>query len=153
MIPLASAPYVFVINELDSTLTSYRYAAAQGALTEIQTISTVPDQVAGSNFPAEICVHPSGRFVYGSNRGRDSIVAFAVDPASGRLRLIGHFPTRGKNPRHFAIDPSGEFLIAANQDSDNLVVFRIQSSTGNLAPTGATADIPSPVCICYAPGT
>lgn len=150
-----TAPYLFAINELNSTLAVYRYDATRGTLTEVQTVPTVaadPAAAGHSNWPAEVRIHPSGRFVYGSNRGRDDIVAYRFDTASGKLRPIGHFPTQGRNPRHFAIDPSGEFLLAANQDSDNVVVFRIDPATGRLSPTGTVVNIPSPVCVCFAPG-
>jgi len=92
-------------------------------------------------------VHPSGKFVYGSNRGHDSIAIFAVDAGTGKLRYVGHEPTRGKEPRNFAIDPSGRYLLAANQSSDNVVVFRLDPGTGRLRATGSTAHVPMPVCV------
>ena len=144
-------PYAYVINELDSTLTALAYGVGSGSLRPVQTLSTLPAEFAGRNSCADIHVHPSGAFVYGSNRGHDSIAIFAVDPASGRLTPVGHQPTRGKNPRNFAIDPSGDFLLAANQDSGSIVVFRIDRATGRLSPCGSEAALPFPVCIAFAP--
>ena len=144
-------PYAYVINELDSTLTVFDYETGSGSLRPIQTLSTLPAGFAGRNSCADIHVHPSGAFVYGSNRGHDSIAIFAVDPGSGRLTPAGHQSTQGKEPRNFAIDPSGAFLLAANQDSGSVVVFRIDRGTGRFAPCGSEAGIPFPVCIAFAP--
>jgi 6-phosphogluconolactonase len=142
--------FVYAINELNSTVTAYRYDAAKGALSEIQTVSTLPEGFTGTNTTAEVQVHPSGRFLYGSNRGHDSIAIFAID-GEGKLTPIGHQPTQGKTPRNFGIDPTGTYLLAANQDSDNLVVFRINSQTGKLELTGLTLEIPTPVCVKFLP--
>jgi 6-phosphogluconolactonase len=139
--------HVFVINEIDSTLTAYDYDAARGTLGEIQTVSTLPEGFAGANSTADVHVHPSGRFVYGSNRGHDSLVIFAVDPATGRMSYVGHEPTHGRTPRNFAIDPTGAFLFAANQDSDTIVTFRVDQTTGVLTPTGQVTAVLTPVCI------
>jgi 6-phosphogluconolactonase len=139
--------YAYVINELDSTVTAFRYDAARGALTPQQTISTLPEGFEGENTGAEVQVHPSGRFVYGSNRGDDSIAVFAVDPDTGKLTRLANEPTQGKTPRNFAIDPTGAYLLAANQGSDNIVVFRIDAKTGLLHPTGSSAAVPAPVCV------
>ena len=139
--------YAYVINELNSTLSAMSYDAEHGALRPLQTVSTLPPRFHGVNTCAEVQVHPSGKFVYGSNRGHDSIVIFAIDAATGKLRYVGHEPTRGKEPRNFAIDPSGRYLLAANQSSDNVVVFRIDAVTGRLRATGSTAHVPMPVCV------
>jgi 6-phosphogluconolactonase len=139
--------YAYVINELNSTMIVYAYDPGTGTLRELQVLSTLPPDYKGSNAPADVHVLPSGRFLYGSNRGHDSIVIYAIDAATGRLSLIGHEPTGGRNPRNFAIDPAGEFLWAANQDSDNIFTFCIDSATGELSPTGAVADVPRPVCL------
>lgn len=139
--------YGYVINEIDSTITAMTYDAERGVLAMLQTVSTLPEQCKERNSTAEIQVHPSGRFLYGSNRGHDSIVAFAIDDQTGKLRLIGHEPTQGKAPRHFMIDPSGKFLLAANQGSDNVVVFQIDAETGKLSATGHTLAAPTPMCI------
>ena len=143
--------YAYVINELASTVTAFRYDAERGRLTEVQTVTTLPDGFAGENWTAEVVVHPDGRFLYGSNRGHDSIAIFALDPASGRLTPAGHEPTQGGHPRHFTLDPTGEYLLAANRDSDTIVVFRIDRETGRLAPTGHVTSVPRPVCIQMMP--
>jgi 6-phosphogluconolactonase len=139
----------YVINELDSTLTAFDYDPQRGALEEVQTISTLPEGFKGSNSTAEVQVSPSGRFVYGSNRGHDSIAVFAVDADKGTLRLIEHEPTQGKTPRNFGIDPTGSFLLAANQGSDTVVVFRIDAASGALSPAGNVASVPMPVCVKF----
>ncbi|RUL88351.1 lactonase family protein [Tautonia sociabilis] len=144
----------FVINEIASTITAFRYDPEAGSLTEIQTISTLPEGFDSSrNSTADIHVHPSGRFLYGSNRGHDSIAIFRIDEADGTLEPLGHQETGGKTPRNFGIDPSGRFLLAANQGTDTVVVFRIDPDTGALEPTGHRAEVPMPVCIkFYRPG-
>jgi 6-phosphogluconolactonase len=139
-----------LVNELDLTVTVFSYDAAHGVLSEVQTVSTLPGDVEPGYSTAEIRVHPTGRFLYASNRGHDTIAVFAIDPRSGQLTSVGHAPTLGRTPRHFAIDPAGRFLLAANQDSDSVVVFGIDLETGGLTPTGETASVPSPVCIRFA---
>lgn len=146
-----SGEFAYVINELDSTLTAFAYDKAKGALTELQTVSTLPPDFIGTNSCADIHVHPSGKFVYGSNRGHDSVVAFAIDQSAGKLNLIAHESTRGKWPRNFAIDPAGAFLLVANQNTENVVAFRIDQQTGKLTATGQTSEIPSPVCLKFIP--
>jgi len=141
--------FAYVINEMLSTVTAFRYDADRGALAELQTVSTLPADFTGSNTTAEVQVHPSGKFVYGSNRGHDSIAIFAVDPESGKLRAAGHQSTQGKNPRNFGIDPTGAYLLAANQDGDNVVAFRIDAATGALQPTGQSLTISKPVCVKF----
>ena len=141
--------YVYVINELGSTITAYDYDSGSGALTPFQTVGTLPSGFSRSNTTADIHVHPTGRFVYGSNRGHDSIAIFSVDETTGRLEARGHESTQGWTPRNFAIDPSGEFLLAANQDSDSVVSFRIDGESGELTPTGEVTEIPMPVCIRF----
>jgi 6-phosphogluconolactonase len=143
--------FAYVINEMKSTVTTFAYDAGRGALTEVQTVPTLPDGFAGNNSTAEIVVHPSGKFVYGSNRGHDSIAAFSIDGQSGRLTPAGHEPTGGKTPRNFNIDPTGTWLLAANQNSATVVVFKIDPATGKLTPTGTVANIPSPVCVKFLP--
>jgi 6-phosphogluconolactonase len=117
----------------------------------LQTLSTIPKDFTAHNDTAEIVVHPSGKFVYVSNRGRDSIAEFTIDPTRGTLTLAGDFPTRGKTPRNFELDPTGKFLLAANQESNNIVVFGIDQSTGALTATGEVAQVPAPVDIVFAP--
>ena len=143
--------YAFVINELDSTVTAFIYDGVRGTLKEVQTISTLPEGFSGTNYCADIHVSPSGKFLYGSNRGHDSIVAFAIDERTGKLTLIGHESTRGKTPRNFTIDPTGKFLLAANQGSDTVVSFRIDPVKGSLSPTGHVTEVPTPVCLKLIP--
>jgi 6-phosphogluconolactonase len=151
-LPFTPRPLVFAINEINSTLTAFRYDGERGTLTETQTLSTLPDGFSGNNSTAEIQAHPNGKFVYGSNRGHDSIAVFAIEDAStGRLRLVEHQSTQGKTPRNFGIDPTGSFLLAANQDSDSVVVFRIDPQTGRLSPTGHVVNVPKPVCVKFLP--
>jgi 6-phosphogluconolactonase len=138
---------VYVINELLSTITTFSYDAATGALQPLQTLSTLPNGYKKANAAAEVRVHPSGRFAYGSNRGHDSIAIFSVDPASGTLTPVGYQPTGGKTPRSFSIDPTGTYLLAANQDSDTITLFRIDPQTGLLTPLGKPVAVPTPVCI------
>ncbi len=141
----------YVINEMANTVIAFAYDAKKGSLTEIQTISTLPDDFKGKSYTAEVQVHPSGKFLYGSNRGHDSIAIFAVEPSTGKLSAAGFEPTGGKNPRNFAIDPTGAFLLAENQDSNTIVVFRIDPQTGGLQPTGQTVRLPKAVCIKMIP--
>ncbi len=138
--------YAYVINELDNTFTAFRYEEGQGTLTEIQTIPTLPGDFKETSFCADVQVYPSGRFLYGSNRGHDSIAIFAIDEATGRLSLIGHEPTQGSYPWNLAIDPTHTFLLATNQRSDRVTVFRIDPQTGRLTSTGHVAEVPRPVC-------
>ena len=137
----------YVISELFSTITAFGYDAATGALQPVQTISTLPDGYKKANAAAEVRVHPSGKFLYASNRGHDSIAIFSIDPANGLLTLIGHQLTGGKTPRSFSIDPTGTYLLAANQDSDTITLFRIDPQTGLLSPTGHPMAVPTPVCV------
>lgn len=139
--------WVYVINELSSTITAFAYDAAQGRLTELQTVSTLPAGFQGDNSTAEVQVHPSGKFVFGSNRGHHSLAIFAADAQAGRLTPIGHESTRGETPRNFALDLTGRFILAQNQATNNVVVLRIDVETGQLTATGQTYEVPSPVCI------
>ena len=141
--------YAYVINELGSAVDLFAWDAARGTLAHRQTIATLPADFAGKSSCAEIVVHPSGRFLYGSNRGHDSIALFAIDEATGTLTARGHTPTQGKDPRSFTLDPTGAFLLAANQNSDSVVTFRVDLSTGVLTPTGSVAAIPTPVCLLF----
>ncbi|HKG79509.1 MAG TPA: lactonase family protein [Pyrinomonadaceae bacterium] len=141
--------YVYVINELDSTLTVLKYNEVNGALSQIETVSTLPGDFSGASYCADVHVSPSGKFLYGSNRGHDSIVVFEIDPRTGKLKLIEHVSTEGKWPRNFTIDPTGRFLLVANQQTDNVVTFSIDSHTGRLKSTGNIEEIPSPVCLKF----
>jgi 6-phosphogluconolactonase len=139
--------WAFVINEMGSSITVFSYAADNGALKEVQTISTLPEGFSGHNDCAEVAVHPSGKFVYGSNRGDDSIAVFACNPGDGKLTFIERVPTGGKTPRQFEIDPTGRYLLAGNQNSDTVVVFRIDAASGRLQATGTQVQTDNPQCI------
>ena len=144
-----TAPYAYVCNELDSTVTTYRFDPEGGVLEPLQVISTLPAGFTAKNTTAEIAVAPSGRFVYVSNRGHESIAIFAVDAASGRLSPTGWEPTQGEKPRFFALDPTGTFLYAANQESDTVVCFRVDRATGTLSATGHVTRTGSPSSIVF----
>ena len=141
-------PFAYVISELQSTVTVCRYNGQQGKIeAPFQTVSTLPDGFTGQNLGAEIMVAPSGRFVYVSNRGHDSVAIFAVDHDTGQLSLVGHESTQGRGPRTFTIDPTGALLLVANQDTDTVVTFWINQDTGTLRATGHVAAVPTPVCL------
>ena len=139
----------YVTNELSSTVAAFSYNDKIGELRELQTISTLPADFKGESTTADVQVHPSGKFLYDSNRGADSIAVFKIDRSKGTLTAVDYTPTQGKIPRGFGIDPGGSFLIAANQKSDTAVVFRIDKSTGRLTPTGQTLELGSPVCVKF----
>ncbi len=141
--------FLYVINELVSTITVASFDTRTGALATRQTVSTLPSGYAGQSTTAEIALHPNGRFVYGSNRGHDSVALFSRDGKTGKLTLQGITLTGGRTPRNFAITPDGRWLVAANQDSDSLVVFKIDDKTGALTASGSTASVPRPVCVRF----
>src|SRR4030042_6478402 len=134
--------FAYVINELDSTVTAYQYKTDKGKLKEIQTITTLPADFTGVSYCADIHVHPNKKFLYGSNRGHNSIACFKIDPSKGKLELKGFTSTQGNFPRNFAMDPSGQYLLAANQRSNNIVSLRINKETGELSPNGHSIEIP-----------
>ena len=140
--------HAYVINELDNTVTAFDYDPERGALHEIQTLSTLPTGYAEVSYCADIHVAPSGKFLYGSNRGHDSIALFAIDGA-GRLTSLGQQPTGGRWPRNFALDPAGRFMWVANQESDSITRFAVDADTGRLTALGQIA-VPKPVCIQFA---
>jgi 6-phosphogluconolactonase (cycloisomerase 2 family) len=142
-------PLAYVNNELDSTVATYRFDPDHGTFELLQMVSSLPEGFGGKNTTAEIAVAPSGRFVYVSNRGHDSVAIFAVDEASGRLTSVGWEPTQGKTPRFFALDPSGTFLYVANQDTDSIVCFRVDQASGALKPTGQVIQTGSPSSIVF----
>lgn len=145
-----SGRYAYVIGEADMTVTAFTYDGQCGVLEEIHYLSTLPEGATGTRFStAQVLVEPSGRFLYVSNRGHDSIAIFAIDQATGRLTAIGHVSTEGRTPRNFAIDPSGTFLYAANQNSDSIVPFRIDGQTGQLTRSGEAVDVGAPVCVLF----
>lgn len=141
-----SGKYAFVINELDSTLTAFSYDPKTGALTEVDTVSTLRAPHKG-NSTAEVVVHPSGKFVYGSNRGHNSIAIFQFDEATGKLTLSGHQGKGVNIPRNFALDPTGNYCLVANQGAGTVIVFKVDPKTGALEPTEYEVKIPAPVCI------
>ena len=146
-----SGRYAYLINELDSTITAFAYDGPRGALAEIQTVATLPQGYQGDNTGADIHVGPEGRFLYGSNRGHDSVVILAIDGDTGRLSHVGHEPTQGGQPRNFSFDPGGRFLLAANQKGNSIVSFRRGRETGKLTPTGHVLAMPAPVCLKMIP--
>ncbi|MBI1840892.1 MAG: lactonase family protein [Verrucomicrobia bacterium] len=139
----------YAINEMASTVTALAYDKAKGQLTSLSSISTLPPGLTLDTSTAEIFAHPSGKFIYGSNRGHDSIAVFQVDPKSGSLRVVQHQPTGGKVPRGFGIDPTGRWLLAANQSSGSVVVFEIDRKNGTLRPTGESIAVGSPVSVHF----
>jgi 6-phosphogluconolactonase len=143
--------HAYAINELGNTITSYDYDAARGALTPRQSVSTLPADFTGANTTAEIRVHPNGKFVYGSNRGHDSIAVFAVDVATGALspKPIEIVSTGGKIPRNFALSPDGKWLVCGHQDSEYLTLFRVDATTGRLTRTEHTAKVPACICVLF----
>jgi 6-phosphogluconolactonase len=152
---LAFAPngkFVYVLSEMSTTVTTFSYQSKNASLTSLQTVTTLPKDYSGVKEAAEIAVHPSGKFLYASNRGSaNSITAFSIHPAKGTLTQTGYVSTQGKIPRGFVIDPTGSFLLAANQDSGNVVVFRIDAVTGGLSPAGQTAEVSAPVSLAFVP--
>lgn len=141
--------FVYVNNEQDSTVSVFVYDASGGALRHIRTETTLPPTYDGKNTSSEIAIHPSGRFLYVSNRGHNSIAIFGVDVGTGRITSLGHQQSGGRKPRFFAINPGGSLLYAANQESDCVVLFRIDQSTGLLSPTGEVTHVPTPVCLLF----
>jgi len=140
--------YAYVINEVDSTLTAFSYDQEKGVLSEVQTVSSLPAGVTvPNNTTADIHIAPSGRYLYGSNRGHDSIAIFAIDAQTGQLELVGHESTQGKTPRNFGLDPSGTLLLAAHQDSDSIVSFHVDTETGLLTSAGHITEVSMPVCV------
>jgi 6-phosphogluconolactonase len=146
-----SGKFAYVINEMKNTVTAFSYDPETGALKTIQTVPTLPKSSKGNSWTAEVVVHPSGKFLYGSNRGHNSLAVFAIDPATGKLTPRGHQAENIKTPRNFAIDPTGTYLLSANQDSGSVIVFRINRETGALTPTGTVVDVPFPVCVRMMP--
>jgi 6-phosphogluconolactonase len=144
-----SGRFMYVIDEMVSSITAFTYDASRGTATWLQTVSTLPADFSGASSTAEIIVHQSGKFVYGSNRGHNSIVGFRIDQSSGKLSLIGWTSTQGSVPRGFNIDPSGRLMLVGNQNSDTIVPFRINQSSGKLQPTGAVTKTPVPVSFAF----
>lgn len=143
--------FLYVINELDSSISVFE-RDAQGRYAQVQVVGTVDPSHQGTNSCADIHLSPDGRFLYGSNRGENTLVIFAVDPESGTLELVGRESTAGDWPRNFSMDPSGNFLLVANQRSGNIVVFKRDLSLGTLEQLGQT-ELPDPVCLLFSKGT
>ncbi|MBD2845003.1 lactonase family protein [Paenibacillus sp. IB182496] len=143
-------PYGYVINELNATITAFRYDEALGALEAIGTFPTLPDGYDGDNACADIHISPDGRFLYGSNRGHDSIAVYAIDSDSGMLTLVQHAPTLGGHPRNFALSPDGRYLLVANRDGNHVVTFARDAESGKLTPTGHELQVSKPVCVKFA---
>jgi 6-phosphogluconolactonase len=145
--------HAYAINELACTITAFDYDADKGVLKEIQAISTLPEGVKKekSYSTAEVQVHPSGKFLYGSNRGHNTIAAFAIDANTGKLTFVGHQGKGIKTPRGFGMDPTGTFMLVGNQDGGNIVEFRIDPKTGELKETGVAMEVGSPVCVKMIP--
>ena len=143
--------FMYVLGELDSSVTVFGISNEGEFAGPSQKATMLPADYSGRNDAAEIEIHPNGKFLYASNRGRDSIVVYAIDQEWGRLTQVADVPTGGKEPRHFAIDPTGNFLLAENQNSDTIVEFRIDPATGKLTATGETLSVPSPICIMFLP--
>jgi 6-phosphogluconolactonase len=144
----ADGNFMYVLGELDSSVTVFVNDAKE-TYRSVQKISALPAEFSGQNDAAEIAIHPSGKFLYTSNRGDDSIAVFAIDRASGKLTFVERVPSGGKTPRNFAIDPTGKHLLAANEESGNIVEFQIDSATGKLTPAGEVAKVASPVCLVF----
>lgn len=144
-----SGRFGYTNNELANSVTAFTYDANRGKLKPFQTITTLPEDFQESNTTAQILVHPSGKFLYCSNRGHDSIAIYAINAESGRLTAIGHQSTRGETPRNFNIDPTGTWLIAANQKTGTLCTFRIDADSGRLQPVGDPVPVPTPVCVQF----
>ncbi|MCE5240937.1 lactonase family protein [bacterium] len=142
-----SGQWAYLITELANTVVVYRWQA--GTLTELQTVPTLPADFIGTSYCADIHFHPSGRFLYGTNRGHDSLAIFAVDPATGLLTALGHVPTGGEHPRNFVVTADGQWLLCANQDTDNIVVFRIEDEGARLERVSEFTGIAAPVCLLF----
>jgi 6-phosphogluconolactonase len=141
--------FVYTANETDTTVSGFSYDAESAAMRIVATVSTRPEDFTGHTSSAQIVVHPSGRFLYSSVRGANSIAMFSIDQDTGRQRLLGLEPSQGKTPRNFNVDPTGQFLVVANADSNNVVTCRIDQTTGTLRPTGHTVESPIPVCVMF----
>jgi 6-phosphogluconolactonase len=141
--------FAYVINEITLTVTAFAWDEVNGKLSELQTITTLPIERGKGMSTAEVQVHPSGNFLYGSNRGHNTIAVFSIDQETGKLKVVQHQSTLGKTPRNFGLDPTGKFLVAANQSSGDIFTFRINQDTGELKPTGHSVIIPFPVCVKF----
>jgi len=146
-----SGKFCYAINEMGNTVTAFKWDAETGAMEEIQMISTLPEGYSETSHTAEVRAHPSGKFLYGSNRGHDSIAVFSIDQATGKLTAVEYASTQGETPRNFNLDPTGQYLFAENQNTNNVVTFSIDQETGKLTPTGQVLNVPKPVCLRWVP--
>jgi 6-phosphogluconolactonase len=138
-----------VINEMDMTVTAFTYDSDKGALKTLQTIPTIKGKAKKDYSTAEVVVHPSGKFLYGSNRGHNTIAIYTIDQETGKLTHVGNQGHHIKTPRNFAVEPTGKYLLVASQDGNRLIVFNIDQQTGELTPNGEEAEVPMPVCIRF----
>ena len=143
--------FAYLINEINSTLSTFAYDKKSGSLKELQTVSSLPENYKGPNKAAEIGIVPSGKFLFVSNRGNDTVMSFAIDLKKGTLDRVGEQSTGGKTPRHFGIQPSGKHLAICNQDSNTVLVCGIDPDNGHLKPSGVFTDVPSPACAIFLP--
>lgn len=141
--------YTYLINEIGNTVNAYTYDAKTGTLTELQSISTLPDDFSGTSHTADLHISPDGQFVYGSNRGHDSVAIFSIDESTGTLTSVDIQSTEGQGPRNIAIAPDGNHLLAENQGTSSIVSFAINRTTGELTATGHIAEVPRPVCLKF----
>jgi 6-phosphogluconolactonase len=144
-----SGKFAYVINELGNTVTVFAYNADKGSLTEIQSIGTLPSEYEGKSYTAEVVVHPSGRFLYCSNRGQDSIAVFKVNADTGKLTAAGHQGEGVKWPRNFNVDPTGKYCLVGNEKGDSILVWAINRDTGALTPTGNKVTVGQPMCVKF----
>ena len=144
-----SGRFLFVNGEMDTTLSAYRFDPQTGGADLLDSLSTLPPGDHPGSSTAETVVHPSGKFVYVSNRGHNTVARFGFDAATAKLTALGHTPTGGKTPRNINIDPTGNWLLAANQESNTITVFRINTATGDLTQVGQPVDVPAPVCMVF----
>lgn len=140
--------YAYLINELDNTIIVYRWNAATNTLIQLQTISTLPAEFTGTSYCADVHFHPSGAYLYGSNRGHDSLAIFRVEQTSGLLEAAGHVSTGGEHPRNFTVTTDGQWVLVANQDTDNIVVFAVSEGGARLEPRGQIS-LPAPTCLLF----
>jgi 6-phosphogluconolactonase len=143
--------YVYAINQTANSVVHFGWDSNRGALTQLETVSTLPEDFKGENTGAEIIMHPSGKFLYATNRGSNSVAVFSVQKDTGRLILAQNISTQGKTPRNAELDPTGKWLLVSNQDSNNAVVFRIDQSTGQLTQNGEPVPVPAPFCERFLP--
>ena len=142
-------PYFFITNERESILSSFRFDAKTGNVTPINTLPTTPADFKERNALADIRIHPNGKFVYGGNRGHDSLVIARVEEETGKLVAVDIASTLGGNPREFDFEPSGKYLFVGNQTTNQMVTFAVDPSTGKMAPTGARAEVLKPACVKF----